>query len=111
MFWQAAELADDSRSLLAATPTDPAHGADYTYVTGVTKPPVRLDMKLRMRPMGRDVLGDLVESGHLDPAVMEQMPTFTVAEWQAELNGTVYNTQKTGDGTCEEYERLMYPKH
>jgi Cytochrome c554 and c-prime len=112
MFWRAADV---ERFTLApvtlANQADPQHGAGYPYVTSVVKPPVRLEMKLRMRPMGRDVLQDLVDSGHLDPAVMDTMPTFTVAEWQGKLSATAreYELQQTGDGTCQEYEQLMYP--
>ena len=38
----------------------------------------RIEIRLRMRPMGRDVLQDLVASGHLDAAVLAEMPTFTL---------------------------------
>ena len=40
--------------------------------------------RLRMRPIGRDVLDDLVASGDLDQAIADQMPTFDVGgriEW------------------------------
>jgi hypothetical protein len=51
---------------------------------------------LRMRPMGMDVLQDLVASGDLDPSIPAKMPTFTLAgtevEWKvtdADPNGSV----------------------
>ncbi|HKP56102.1 MAG TPA: multiheme c-type cytochrome [Polyangiales bacterium] len=116
MFWRASQRAPDSTTLVTTTPANAlsplGHGAEYRYVTGVTKPPARLELKLRMRPMGRDVLEDLVDSGHLDPAVMERMPTFTVAEWQGEFDAKTgtYLLSPTSEATCEEYERLMNPE-
>lgn len=50
------------------------------------KPPPRIELWLRLRPMGVDVLEDLVKSGHLDPAVISAMPTHTVAHVEAKLN-------------------------
>jgi hypothetical protein len=61
----------------------------HTLTTHYDIPPARVarvTARLRMRPMGLDVLQDLIDSGHLDPALVEQMPTFTVAgavlEWK-----------------------------
>ncbi len=52
-------------------------------------PPDRVTVRVRVRPMGLDVLDDLIASGDLDPAVREQMPTFdlksTVLEWRNDL--------------------------
>ena len=36
----------------------------------------RIDLRVRLRPMGIEVLDSLVESGDLDPAVRDAMPTF-----------------------------------
>ena len=54
--------------------------ASNTYFTklpgddsGVTD---RVTVKLRMRAMGEDVLNDLVQSGDLDPGLIDEMPTF-----------------------------------
>lgn len=41
--------------------------------------PDRIDLRLRMRPIGLDVLDDLIDSGDLDPAVRDAMPTFDLA--------------------------------
>jgi hypothetical protein len=49
--------------------------------------PARVTTQLKMRPIGVDVLNDLVESGDLDPAIIERMPTYTLygtaMEWTA----------------------------
>src|SRR5581483_10274424 len=39
--------------------------------------PARVTARLRMRPIGFDVLSDLVRTGDLDPAIVGRMPTFT----------------------------------
>jgi hypothetical protein len=43
---------------------------------------------LRMRPMGMDVLEDLVASGDLDPSIPAKMPTFTLAGTEVEWKVT-----------------------
>ena len=49
--------------------------------------PARVRFKTRIRAMGLDVLDDLIESGDLDPAVRDRVPTFdlgaTIMEWKA----------------------------
>jgi hypothetical protein len=54
-------------------------------VMTLEKPIDRVRMRVRLRPVGDDVLEDLVRTGDLDPAVMAEMPTFdlgsTVLEW------------------------------
>lgn len=48
----------------------------------------RVTTRVRLRPMGLDVLDSLVDSGDLDPAIREAMPLFdvapTVLEWTPE---------------------------
>ena len=47
----------------------------------------RVTVRVRLRPMGFDVLRDFVASGDLDEAVIDAMPTYdlasTVLEWDA----------------------------
>lgn len=64
--------------------------------------PTRVNMRVRLRPIGLEVLAELVASGDLDPAVVEQASTFDVAptllEWTAETA-----TPSTGEvdyGSC-----------
>jgi hypothetical protein len=38
--------------------------------------PDRVTLRVRLQPIGRDILDDLVSSGDLDPAVRDAMPTF-----------------------------------
>lgn len=50
--------------------------------------PASVSAAIRIRPMGRDVLEDLVASGDLDPSLLDAVPTFTlggsVVEWRAD---------------------------
>jgi hypothetical protein len=89
MFWQAASSA--GLSLVAIPPsTIQAHArkdfpADGSAFTGVAD---RVTLRLRLQPVGLDVLDDLIGSGDLDAAVRAQMTTFDVGttpplEWTA----------------------------
>ena len=82
MFWDAASYQNYT---LPPAVTATRH----TLMTRYDIPPAqvaRVTARLRIRPMGLDVLQDLIDSGHLDPAIAEQMPTFTlygaVLEWK-----------------------------
>jgi hypothetical protein len=45
-----------------------------------------MTVRLRLRPIGLDVLQDLVDSGDLDASVIDRVPTFTLhgaaVEWR-----------------------------
>ena len=60
------------------------HAVTRSWEIGVV--PDRVTARLHIRPVGLDVLDDLIESGDLDPAVRERMPTFTLdgatLEWR-----------------------------
>ncbi len=56
--------------------------------------PDRVTMRVRLRPMGLDILDELIASGDLDPAIRDEIPTFdllaTVLTWTPEaVNGCV----------------------
>ncbi|MGE0326122.1 MAG: multiheme c-type cytochrome [Polyangiaceae bacterium] len=55
--------------------------------------PDRVSVRVRLRPMGFDVLDDLIASGHLDSVLKQRMPTFDITsdgvntvEWTAEAS-------------------------
>ena len=66
-------------------PQDPRfyHALSHTY--DVPPSADRITMRLRMIPIGYDVLDDLVASGDLDPSIRNAMPVYTLAgtslEW------------------------------
>jgi hypothetical protein len=92
MFWQAASV--DSTLLPAQLTFDQLDPRFYqshieqTYprVGRTTFPamPDRVTLRVRLQPIGVDVLQDLVDSHDLDPAVRDAMPTFDIGallEW------------------------------
>lgn len=119
MFWQAAPSNDHPRgfesSLLPVRTAQldvGTHGVQKQYrVSGAGGPPARVTARLRIRPIGVDVLEDLVASGDLDPAIVAQVPTFSFGarlEWTpADASTNVVSASLDFD--CSEYRCLLYP--
>ena len=94
MFWEAASVCDSALlpGPTAATPLDPdwedTHGFKEYFVGPGTVD--RVTLRVRLRPMKLDVLDDLIQSGDLDPAIRDAMPTFTLEaaslEWTPALD-------------------------
>jgi hypothetical protein len=88
-FWEAADY--ESALLpgpVARSPTDPDY-VDPHVTHEYTIPPVdRVAIRMRVRPMGLDVLRDFVDSGDLAPKFVDAIPTFSLAateiEWSAD---------------------------
>jgi hypothetical protein len=83
MFWEAAPspLYPDgyaSLTLPAALKLNTAHALEARYRIPDFARVRRVRVRVRMRPVGIDVLQDLVRSGDLDARVIESMPTFTL---------------------------------
>jgi hypothetical protein len=73
--------------------------------------PARISARLRMRPIGMDVLDDLVASGDLDPAVAAQVPTYTFGaqlEWTP-ADGAMKAATLGSNVDCKAYRCLLYP--
>lgn len=64
-----------------------------------------------MRPMGMDVLKDLVESGHLAAEIPARMQTLTVMSWTFAYNAVTgaYGQVALADLDCDEWQCLMDP--
>jgi hypothetical protein len=94
-FWEATSLT----STLLTAPTafdlnDPAYTeTHYARVWELDGMPDKVTVKVHIRPIGLDVLDDLIGSGDLDPAVREAMPTFT-------LGAATRTWTLIGDGDC-----------
>jgi len=91
MFWKAApseQHPDGFRSPLlpAATEAMTAHALVAGYQIAGADRIARITARVRIRPMGMDVLQDLVDSGDLDRALLAEVPTFTLhgaaVEWR-----------------------------
>lgn len=101
MFWDARSV--DGNLLPAAEILSPQGDASTWRSRRYTVPESdisRVNTRLRLRPMGLDVLDDLVASGDLDPSVRDAMSTFdvapTVLEWTPEEAGD----PQDGYGLC-----------
>jgi hypothetical protein len=97
MFWEAAS--NETSQLpgpITNVPTDPDYYLTHVFrnyprptstPASLATPPDRVTMRVRIIPVGLDVLDSLVASGDLDPAVKAKMPVFSLAattlEWTA----------------------------
>jgi hypothetical protein len=100
MFWQAAstegnELPGPSFFPQTQIVIHPHVVQSYPRSPGaLTRAPDRVTMRVRLEPIGLDVLDDLIKSHDLDPAMRAAMPRFDVSstpilEWtQAAANDT-----------------------
>jgi hypothetical protein len=120
MFWQAEKSAEhpdgyESNLLPAATTTyvEGRHAVLKQYrIAGPKGLPARVTARLRIRPIGLDVLEDLVRSGDLAPSFLAEMPTFTFGaqiEWTKEkgLMKPIHATLAKAD--CQEFRCLLEP--
>ncbi|HET6610505.1 MAG TPA: multiheme c-type cytochrome [Kofleriaceae bacterium] len=90
MFWEVATI--DSQLLPPAVTNDPTDIAFYHSVEKTFEflgaQPDTVTAKVHIRPIGLDVIDDLIDSGDLDPAVRDEISTFTlegtVLTWKAE---------------------------
>jgi hypothetical protein len=74
--------------------------------------PARISARLRIRPIGIDVLRDLVDSGDLERAIMDEMPTLSFAakiEWTRHM-GTLAPVYATVQNDCTTYRCLLDPQ-
>ncbi len=101
MFWDVESVAEYTiPGPVTLDPTDPryllTHQSNQWLVPSVVD---RVTMRLRIRPVGLDVIDDLIASGDLAPGFRDEMPVFdlgsTVLEWTPELAQSVY-----GDLAC-----------
>lgn len=119
MFWEAAK----SKLHPTGYETHGLPGLSTTYVEGknaVVKQyrasgpdgmPARITARLKLRPIGLDVLQDLVDSGDLDPKVMAEMPTFTFGaeiEWTP-ADGLLTPLRAKVKSDCTSYRCLLNP--
>ncbi len=99
MFWEATSLESFVLPAPAANSVvgdGSAHVIRDFLVQDVTVD--RVELRVRLRPMGLDVLDDLIESGDLDPAIREAMPTFDLEG--ASLTWTPETGEVSGEISC-----------
>jgi len=79
MFWEATRKNEAlSRTILPNTGFGGSHGYRCSIQIPRRRVPARVEMRMHMRPIAFEVLQSLVDSGDLERAVMEKMPTFTL---------------------------------
>lgn len=105
MFWSAASY--ETNQLPAQLTFDPKDPRFYqTHVvrsfpraTPLSAYPDRVTLRVRLQPVGLDVLDDLIASGDLDPAFRSKMPTLDVGgpvlEWTSDAARSTYFEGKT----------------
>jgi hypothetical protein len=118
MFWEAARSnahPDGYESHVLEGKTTLGFGVNATRkqyrASGPEGLPARVTARLRMRPIGLDVLQDLVDSGDLAPALIAQMPTFTFGaqlEWTPS-DGVMTTIHATPSTDCETYRCMLHP--
>jgi len=120
MFWEAAK----SKAYPDGYESNVLPVATTTYIEGkraVVKQyrasgpdgrlPARVTARLRIRPIGMDVLHDLVESGDLDPAIVAEMPTLSFGaqlEWTP-ARGLMKPISADVVSDCGKYRCLLDP--
>jgi hypothetical protein len=71
-----------------------------------------IELTMKARPIGMDVLRDLVASGHLAPDVLANMPTFTMwkrrAHYQPDSNQYLVDEPDPPDD-CQTYKCMLDP--
>lgn len=117
MFWDAAKSQAYPKGYIdralpgAKTAVAGGHSLSFTYQLPIV-PLKRVEFRLRIRPVGLDVLQDLVQTGHLNAALLPSMPTFTVysavAEWKpGSSNPNDFTLTTTSQPDCDRY-RCLY---
>lgn len=111
-FWEAAKK-DEPRSQPIPVPKT-AQAGTHTRVCSFPAPgltPIpHLEITLKMRPMGIDVLNDLVATGHLQQDVVARMPTHTVWTRTAEFDPTTRRyLVDAARPDCDKYKCMLNP--
>jgi Cytochrome c554 and c-prime len=111
MFWEAASVQSNLfPALTTFNISDPTfyQGHKIRYFPNSKAPiqpaPDRITLRARLRPVGLDVLDDLIASGDLDPQFRSAIPVFNVGgtvEWtQAAATHTYLNRTTGGTVSC-----------
>ena len=111
MFWDAVGEPGGKVLPIPKTAMAGSHTERCSYA--IKRPPFeapdKLKLRLRLRPMGHDVLKDLIDSGHLDPSILPAMPTFPFYEVEATFDSSTrrWKVGATKDSDCSEWKCLI----
>jgi hypothetical protein len=107
-FWDASRtVSNQLPGIVTMDPLDPASQTHlrrtYPGAGGLARDVDRITMRVRLRPIGDEILDELIASGDLDPAVADRMPTFdlgsTKLEWTRE-KATLERDERNQDIYC-----------
>jgi hypothetical protein len=92
MFWDVREVRSELlKPVVTLDPLDPDFIHSTTREYPLSPMPDRITAVVHLRPIGLDVLDDLIATGHLDPVHRDAGPTFTIEgtrlEWTPEKAG------------------------
>lgn len=115
MFWEAASVDHKGTDPLPVgiSVTPGSHSLTRGYRIGQV--PAKIQLRLRMRPIGLDVLDNLIASGHLDPKFRAAMQTFTVFTGEGVFHdnddgkGVRFVLKNTTEDDCNEHVCLLDP--
>ncbi len=124
-FWEAAKVSSAQLpALLTLNMQDMRYYADHIVqkfprtqasMGVLSKRPARVTLRIRIQPVGIDVLQDLVDSKDLDPSIVTKMPTFDVSlqgpvgpglnppgglEWTPASDDQEYTDMEQGRAKC-----------
>jgi Cytochrome c554 and c-prime len=111
MFWQAVSTEGNELPMPVTTDkTSPNYYKTHVYQTyprnpedQLTQMPDQVTLRIRVQPIGLDVLNDLVSSGDLDAGVASAMPTFDVTSlltWTAATANLTYSDENGNPVAC-----------
>jgi len=119
-FWEGASL-DASRGQLlpfkkiGSSVMPGFHSKECLFqppLSAAVEPAHHVEMHVRMRPMGMDVLNDLVSTGHLSPDIPPRMQTLSVerSTFLFRPETQLYERISTGDGDCDAWACMLDPQ-
>jgi len=108
-FWEVAKRVKSRLIPPPTTPTAGSHTLDCAFGARLVQPAARLEFRLRMRPIGLDVLQDLVSTGHLAPEFVTKMPTLTflTQSFTFDRSAFRYVAGPSSEQDCDTYKHML----
>ena len=99
MFWETEKYTSSQLPVAATFFADPQTWREKSYFFP-GEPPDEVSMRVLLRPMGLEVLDDLIDSGDLDPAIRDRIETFSIPPVELTWTPDTAIESNTGYGTC-----------
>jgi hypothetical protein len=112
MFWEAESTSHEGTDPLpvGTSRVQGSHALDREYMIGSV--PAKVELRLRIRPVGLDVLDNLIASKHLAAEVRDAMPTFTVFTAEGVFDSATmrFKNTDTTEFDCDTYLCMLDPE-